>query len=492
MDSFRRNLMKVTLSQDFDARKRADLLIVPYWEGPKAASKTEVRSPGISALLDSGDFKGKNGETALLYPEERQETRLLLLGLGKKNESDSERLRRAFSAAAKAAKSKKAKDIHLLFPDCHLVRGVFEGIFLTDYAYTELKGDSLKDSPVLFERLTVFNLDKKFQNEIDRLQETASAVHFIRDLVNGNADDVTPERFVKEAKAMATKGLRITILDRKQLEKEGVGLLVAVGQGARYEPAMILAEYKGAPKSKEHILLVGKGITFDTGGLCLKPSDNMLSMKSDMAGAATVLAAVKLAAAFGLKVNVTAIAPVAENAIGSRSYKLGDVYRSVNGKTVEILNTDAEGRLILADAIAYGVKHLRPTSIVDLGTLTGAIVIALGEEISGLFTNSEAIAKDLQDASASTGENIWRMPLFDYKESLRSDIADIANVGGGRDAGSMKCALFIQEFTGGVPWAHIDMAGPGFISKPKHYNPTKGTGWGLRLLLDFLELQAGK
>jgi leucyl aminopeptidase len=489
--------LKVLISQNFETRKRADLLIVPYWEGAKAASKTGVRSPECSALLDSGDFKGKNGETALLYPKDGPETRLLLLGLGKKGEADAETLRRSYSAAVKVALGKKAKEIHLLFPEtdpkCEPVRGVFEGLFLTNYAYTELKEESLKENPpVLFETVTVFGLDKKRQEEIDDLLETAKAVHFVRDLVNGNADDITPDALVKEALGLATKNLHVKILDRKKLESEGMGLLLAVGQGARYEPAMILAEYKGDPKSKEHILLVGKGITFDSGGLCLKQPDNMLSMKQDMAGAATVLAAVKRAASLGLRVNVTAVAPVAENAIGSRSYKLGDVYRSISGKTVEILNTDAEGRLILADAIAYGVKHLKPTAIIDLGTLTGAIVVALGEEIGGLFSNSEAIAKDFQKASDTSGEAIWRMPLHDYKESLRSDFADIANMGG-RDAGSMKCALFIQEFTGGVPWAHIDMAGPAFLSKPKHYNPAKGgTGWGLRLLLDYLELQSSK
>jgi len=287
---------------------------------------------------------------------------------------------------------------------------------------------------------------------------------------------------------MGEKGLKISVFDRKRLEKEGMGLLIAVGQGARYEPCMIVAEYKGAPNVKEHFLLIGKGITYDTGGLCLKPADGMLSMKCDMAGAATVLTAVKMAAAFGLKVNVTALAPIAENAIGSRSYKLGDVVVAANGKTVEILNTDAEGRLVLADAIAYGVKHLRPTSIVDIGTLTGGIMIALGDEISGVFSDSDKIVKDLEQASRATGENIWRMPLHDYKESLHSDIADLGNVGG-KEAGAMKCALFLQEFTGGVPWAHIDMAGPAYVSKPKHYNPTKGTGWGLRLLLDYLALQ---
>jgi len=483
--------MKVRFSQDFGARAKADLLIAPYWEGPREAFKAGPFGSKAETLLASGDFQGKLGETAFLYPEGMPESRLLLLGLGKKGECDAERLRRSFAAAVKAANKKKAKTVHLLFPEAKEIRGVFEGIFLSDYAFLKLKGETRKDADVCVSSLTVFGLDSKHGKEVERLEQIVSAVHAVRDLVNGNADDVTPESLVRDAKAMNGKKLKIKILDRKQLEKEGMGLLLAVGQGARYEPSLILAEYNGAPRSKERILLVGKGVTYDTGGLCLKPLDNMLTMKSDMAGAATVLWTVKTAADLGLKVNVTALAPVAENAIGSKSYKLGDVIRSISGKTVEVLNTDAEGRLILADAIAYGVKHLEPTAIVDIGTLTGAIVIALGEEIGGVFSTSDKIAKDLETASAETGESVWRLPLYDYKESLSSDIADIANVGG-RDAGSMKCALFLQEFTGGVPWAHIDMAGPAFVSKPKHYNPTKATGWGLRLLLEFLELQAGR
>jgi leucyl aminopeptidase len=477
--------MNVLLSNDFKGRKKADLLIVPYWEGAKEAFKGP-NSPAIDAAIDSGDFKGTLGETALLYPEEGQEGRILLLGLGKRGEASDERFRRAYSAAVRVAQAKKAKDLSMLFPDFNAVRGVFEGIFLTNYAYDKFKGSERR---VPLKTLVVFGLDKKFEKEIERIEKTASAVHLVRDLVNGNSDEINPEWFAKEAKeVMGEKGVKVTVIDRARLEKEGMGLLIAVGQGARYEPCMVMAEYKGAPKSKEHILLVGKGVTFDTGGLSLKPTDNMLTMKCDMAGAATVLATVKMAASLGLKVNVTALAPIAENAIGSRAYKLGDCLRSLNGKSVEILNTDAEGRLILADAIAYGVKHLHPTSIVDIGTLTGAIVVALGEEISGVYADSEKIWKDLERAGRSTGENIWRMPLHDYKESLHSDIADITNMGG-REAGSIKCALFIQEFAGGIPWAHIDMAGPAFVSKPKHYNTTKGTGWGLRLLLEYLELQ---
>ncbi|HSX38352.1 MAG TPA: leucyl aminopeptidase family protein [Chlamydiales bacterium] len=483
--------MKIGFSQDFEGRKKSDLLIAPYWEGLIAASQLEIhRSSMIASLFKMGDFQGKWGETALLYSEGEKESRLLLLGLGKKEEATSELLRRAFSLAMKTAQSKKAKHIQMLFPsEKKWVREIIDGLVLTNYRFVKLKHDSLKEMAELCESLTIFGLDKTYKNQIDnQLFIASSGVSFVRDLVNENADDVTPDRFVKEAKALGKEGVKVRVLDRKKLEKEKMGLLLAVGQGARYEPYLIQAEHWGAPKSKEHILLVGKGITYDTGGLCLKPPDGMLGMKADMAGAATVLAAVKIAAGLRLKVNVTALAPVAENAIDSRSYKQGDVYQAVNGKTVEIVNTDAEGRLILADAIAYGVKHLRPTHIIDIGTLTGAILIALGDEVAGFFTNSESIAKDLESASQKTGENIWRLPLYDYKESLRSDIADMTNLGG-RDAGSMKCALFLQEFTQGIPWAHIDMAGPAYISKPKYYNPTKGTGWGLRLLLDFLQLR---
>lgn len=209
-------------------------------------------------------------------------------------------------------------------------------------------------------------------------------------------------------------------------------------------------------------------------------------MKCDMAGAATVLGAVKTAAELGLKVNVTAVMPITENCIGSKSYKLGDVYRSYSGKTIEINNTDAEGRLVLADAISYAVQNLAPTCIVDLATLTGACVIALGEDMSGLFSNDDQLAESLIEASETTDELIWRLPVHnDYKEAFKSEIADMVN-SGGREAGAIKAALFLQEFAGTVPWAHIDIAGPAFVTKAKNYNTMKGTGHGLRLLVDFL------
>ena len=462
------------------------MLLVPYWEGGIAASS--FSHPDIQSVLGTKDFQGKSGEVVLFYPKEGG--RILLLGLGKKGEEKAEPVRCAFANAWKKIVDKKGKSVLFFFPKWDAItpldafRAVVEAAFLSNYAFDGFK----KEKVSLVEELLISGAESKWEKEIERLQVITSGVHFVRDLVNGNAHDVGSERLAKEAQGFAKKisSIKTTILNKKQLEDEGMGLLLAVGQGAVEEPKLIISSYSGDPKSKEKIVLVGKGITFDTGGLSLKPTDNMLAMKSDMAGAATVLGVVRVAAELGLKVNVTAVAPVCENAIGSHCYKLGDVYRACNGKTVEILNTDAEGRLVLADAMSYAVKYLKPTWMIDVGTLTGSIVVALGEEIAGLFSNDEKVAKALEDSSVKTGEILWRLPLHDYREALKSDIADMINTGG-REAGSMKCALLLQEFVGTTPWAHLDIAGVARMQKPKGYSPTKATGWGLRLLIDLLE-----
>jgi leucyl aminopeptidase len=284
--------------------------------------------------------------------------------------------------------------------------------------------------------------------------------------------------------------LKTKILGKKEIEQEKMGLLLAVNRGSAQDPALIILSHQGNPKNKEHIVLVGKGITYDTGGLNVKPADNMLTMKCDMAGAATVLAAVQVAGQLDLKINVTAIVPATENAIDSKSYKQGDVYHSKSGKTVEITHTDAEGRLVLADALTYAIEHLKPTTLIDIATLTGGVVVALGEDIAGLFSNNEALTQNLLRSSETTGESLWRLPLpHDYKEMLKSEIADLVN-SAGRYASAITAALFLQEFCGGLPWAHLDVAGTAYLSKPKFYNTTKATGFGLRLLVDFLEKRA--
>jgi leucyl aminopeptidase len=458
----------------------SDLWILPFWEGPKTAA--EYGSLKIEPALK--DFKGKNGETSLCYDGDQ---RILLLGLGKQDKASIEALRKAYSSAARVAQTKKIQKIDALFPKCRqkeeFLQGMAEGLLLTNYSFT-YKHDTLKEDPIiLLDKITFVGTEKTAQ--FDQIETIVNGVHFVRDLVNANADDKA-ETFLKLAKKLHPK-VKTKVLDKKKLEAEKMGLILAVNRSSSVDPYLVIASYQGDPDSKEHVVLVGKGITYDTGGLSLKPTDGMLSMKCDMAGAATVLGAVKTAAELGLKVNVTSVTPITENCIGSKSYKPGDVYRSYSGKTVEITNTDAEGRLVLADAISYSVENLFPTCIVDLATLTGACVVALGEEIAGLFSNDDLLAESLIEASETTDELIWRMPLHnDYFENYKSEIADIVN-SGGREGSAIKAALFIQSFAGTVPWAHIDIAGPAYVAKAKFYNTMKGTGYGLRFLVDFLK-----
>lgn len=488
-------MLKLVCQRSLEKLDRYELLVMPFWEGAHEAADLSMWKKQLSPILESGDFKAKSGDSLVLY----EQGRLLLLGLGKKDAISEESLRRAYSSVIRYAQAKKIKTVHVIFPTVssiehtRLLSSIAEGLFLTNYAFTSLKSESLRDEPLsLVEKVVLAGVDEKDEALIARLSEIASGVYLTRELVNGNADDVTPKMLADTALFIEKRfhNLKAVILDKKQIEKEKMGLLLAVNRGSANDPYLVTLSYQGNPKSKEHVVLIGKGITYDTGGLALKSPDNMLTMKCDMAGAATVLATVQTAAALRLNVNVTAVAPLTENAIDAKSYKNGDVYHSMSGKTVEINNTDAEGRLILADAISYSLKYLHPTMMVDVASLTGGIVVALGEEISGVFSNDDHLANELLASSKATGENLWRMPLHaDYKEMLKSDIADILN-SAGRAASSVTAALFLQEFAGKTPWAHIDFAGSCYLSKPKYYHPSKATGFGVRLLIDFLERRA--
>ena len=276
-------------------------------------------------------------------------------------------------------------------------------------------------------------------------------------------------------------------MGKKQLEKEGFGLLLAVNRGSSCDPALIILQYRGQPHSNNNTVIVGKGITYDTGGLNLKVGVGMETMKCDMGGAAAVLGTMLAAATLGLKTNLTGVIATTENSIGPDSYKPGDVYTSYLGKTVEIGNTDAEGRLVLADALAYANAKLAPTRMINLATLTGSIVIALGEEATGLMSNSDELSLALSEAGETTYERVWRMPLYDeYQERLKSDFADLINVAG-RPASANLAGMFLKEFVGKTPWAHLDIAGTAYLTKARHYLPKNATGVGVRLLIEFLE-----
>ena len=485
-------MLKFICQAALGKHERYEMLVLPFWEAPAEAIELSSWKSLWGKPLEFGDFKGKLGETLLIY----EEGRILLLGLGKKETVTAENLRRAYSSAVRMAQAKKTKSIHLVFPSVPQLANekslcsIAEGILLTNYAFSHLKEESLKENPVvLLEKAILIGLDCFEEALLAKLSAIAAGVYLVRELVNGNADDVNPKMLAETAITLArqTHGLSARVLEKAELEKEKMGLLLAVNRGSAIDPFLITLSYQGNPASREHVVLVGKGITYDTGGLALKSAENMVAMKCDMAGAATVVAAVQTAAVLHLKINVTAVAPVTENAIDAKSYKNGDVYRSMSGKTIEVNNTDAEGRLVLADAITYAIRHLHPTAMIDLASLTGAISIALGEEIAGLFTNDDHLANELSISSEATGEKLWRMPLDpDYKEMLKSDIADLIN-SAGKSGSSITAALFLQEFTDSLPWAHIDLANSCYQLKPKFYNTVKGTGYGLRLLIDFLE-----
>ncbi|MBS0616371.1 MAG: leucyl aminopeptidase [Verrucomicrobia bacterium] len=487
--------MQLSYAPSFADRKSADVLILPFWQGEKKATPAcpmDSFAAGFEAAVKSGDFFGKEGELLPIYKKSNKEERLLLLGLGEKEACDPERIRRSIAAAVKWCRSKKIPTVSIALPrtDFPAAVPVTEGFLMTSFVFDSLRPHTVKkDPPVAISRCCLIGIGEEVFDDCKRAEVIINAVNFSRGLIMGNADDVTPEHLADVAKSLAKdySSVKTTILDKKKIEQEKMGLLLAVNRGSALEPRFILVEYRGNPSGDDLTALVGKGITYDTGGLNIKPGSGMITMKDDMSGGATVLGVIKAAAELKLKVNILAAIPSTENAIGSRSYKLGDVYKSHSGKTVEIIDTDAEGRLVLADALSYVQKHYKPKRIIDLATLTGGIIVALGEEVAGLFSNDDKLSKALGEAGKATYERLWRFPLYtEYKEVLKSPIADMKNAGD-RKASSISGAIFIQEFVEKkVPWAHLDIAGVAFLSNPRHYHSTPATGFGVRLLVEFL------
>lgn len=451
----------------------ADLLVQTYWKGDKKK---------LSSSL-SNDFTGGVGEIVFLYPEKGPEKRIALLGLGPEKEITVEKLRRAFGSLIKEAAKRKLSTLNIEVPepegldDESRLAGVLEGILFSNYSYSKYKSEPF--TPV--KKVGLLGLSKAAFAKVAYYQTLFEGVNFARDLVNGDPDEVIPA-FIAEA---AQKLGPAKILDKKALQKEKMGLILAVAKGSKHEPYLIALDYKGNPKSKERTVLIGKGVTYDTGGLNIKTA-GMETMKADMGGAAAVLGAFLVAKKLKLKINLSVVVPTAENAIGSLSYKPGSVHVSHSGRTVEIGNTDAEGRLLLADAISWTKKHLHPTRIIDLATLTGAMRVALGPDGMGLFSNNDVLADSLMAAGAVTYERAFRFPLIEeYRENLNSGIADISNIGGA-GGGSIVAALFLKEFVEAVPWAHLDIASCAFYPEGRRYYPRYATGIGVRLLIEYL------
>lgn len=491
--------MSLTVAASLERRKKAEVLFLPFYQGRNGAEPAfshKGHSGLFSAALKSGDFKGAKEEIICTYPENGKDERVVLIGLGTEKKLTVEGLRRAYGLAVKSLHSKKVKSGNVCLPVTkvltpeNLIRGVSDGVFLASYIFDAFKSE--KTGAVLKKICFV----GAFSPELAAVRENRKiidAVNFTRDLVIRNADDITPTYLGKLAKEMAKEfaPIKTTVITRKQFAQERLHLLDAVSRGSTEEPALITMEYRGAPDSSEITAIVGKGVTYDTGGLSLKTSAGMLTMRDDMSGSAAVFGTIYAIASLKLPINVVAVVGATENSIGPKSYKVGDVYQSRAGVTVEVTNTDAEGRLVLADALAYAQDVYAPKQIIDIATLTGAAVIVLGEEAGAIMSNNDRLAKNLMKAGEVTYERLWPLPLYkEYRDLMKSEFADIKN-SGVRQASASCAGIFLERFIKKTAWAHLDVAGVTFPDSRKPYHAARSTGFGVRLLVEFLKASLG-
>lgn len=471
-------------SKNIESESR-DLLVYMVYDAKDAKKLLEGQ---ISKQAAHEGFKAKVGEIFFTHNFAGKGPKAYaLVGLGEKAEVTEECFRKAAASAYKLAQCKHAAKVGLVLADGKHVKAAAEGVQLASYKFD--RHISEKEERYVKE-FAFCSGSKKAKDEIKEAQAIADAVSLARDLVNEGPSVMNPEAMAKEArKAAKAVGLDVKVLGEKELEKEKFGLLLAVARGsAEYAPPRVIRlAYRPKKKAKKHVVLVGKGVTFDTGGLDIKPPAGMLHMKTDMSGAAAVLGTMKAIAQLKPNVAVTGYMGCVENGVDARSYHPDDIIVSRKGLSVEIDNTDAEGRLVLADTMNYAQEKEKPDILIDLATLTGACVVALGPKIAGVFSNNDALAKKLQSHEDATGEAFWRMPLpDDLFEMMKTPLADMKNAGE-RYGGAITAALFLQKFVEkGVHWAHLDIAGPARNEKDQSYIPVGGSGFGVRTLVELL------
>ena len=494
--------MKVSKSEVRVAPKKiesldADAIIVNLFEGvgaPGGATGAVDRALGgaLSELIRSGEFKGKGGETVLLHTLGRlPAARVIVVGLGKQAEFDLDRVRQAsaegFLLARQAGCKSAASVVHGagvggLSPRL-AARATVEGAILGLYRFEPYKDKP--DDKAVGEVIIAENDKAKLEAVLEGAREgriLSDATNFARDLANRPGNKLTPSILAAEAGKLAKEhGIECEVLERQDMEKLGMGALLGVAKGSNEPPKLIVMRHRGGGEKGEWLGLVGKGLTFDAGGISLKPGEGMEEMKFDMAGGAAVIAAMGAIAQLGVKHNVLGVVPATENMPGGHAQRPGDVITAMNGKTVEVINTDAEGRLILADAVAYAVDR-GAGRLVDVATLTGACIVALGHYCTGLVSNDQAWAERVIAAGAAAGERVWQLPAYqEYKKQYESRVADLKNVGG-RAAGTITGGLIIGEFVGDVPWAHLDIAGTAWGVEEIPYLPKGATGVATRTL----------
>lgn len=495
--------MKLSAMQGGIQSFEADTIIVNLFEGvtgPAGATGAvnQALNGAIGEVIASGDFTGKAGEVAVLYSRGAiPAKRVLVVGLGKSSDFDLDGVRKAAAVAIKRARKLNARNVATIvhgaglggLPMAAAAQATAEGSLLALYRFDADKQKPAEEKKI--DSLTIVEFDQgkipEIEAGIGRAEAIAAGVYLARDLVNMPANVATPKKMAKAALEIAdAHGLEITVGGRKWAARRKMGAFLAVAKGAGEPPRFIVLEHNADRSDLETIVLVGKGITFDTGGISLKPVARMGNMKADMAAAAAVLGAMKSVGMLNLPLRVIGITPCTENMPDANAYRPADVIKASNGKTIEIISTDAEGRMVLADGLVYAGQY-QPDAVVDLATLTGACVVALGDGIAaGLFSNDDALRDKLVEAATVTSERLWPLPLWeDYKKAIKSNVADMKN-SGSRTGGVATSAIFLKEFTD-YPWAHIDMAPVNLSEKSTEYIPAGGTGYGVRLLIEFLQ-----
>ncbi|MFZ0611442.1 MAG: leucyl aminopeptidase [Desulfobacterales bacterium] len=478
------------------AASETDLLVVPVCEDAELHDHPLLASM-VARIQKFEEFKGANGDEVVLYsPPGTKARRVLFTGLGSAAALNRETVRAAAGRAVKLALQKKLQNIAVVVPVLELpdiepeavIASLLEGAGLANHRFVAYKTDKSRPPLKKIDLLVPPETARAFGKLPAKIGQTCRGSLMARDWVNTPANDKTPAALSRAIATGARKvGLQVKTFGQKELQKEKFGAILAVSAASRNAPAMVELVY--APKGvRKTVVIVGKGVTFDSGGVNLKTSKTLSMMKSDMAGAAAAAAVMLAVAGLKPRLKVVGILPLVENMLSGSATRPGDIIRTYSGKTVEIGNTDAEGRLILADAITYGIARHKPDFLIDVATLTGACVTALGEGLAGLFANDDPLAAAILASAEKTHERCWRMPLpEDYTDQLKSELADINNMPATRWGGAITAALFLKEFVGCTPWAHIDIAGPAYRKNGGDYCGPGGTGFGVRLLCDLLE-----
>jgi leucyl aminopeptidase len=484
----------LTLSGHLAAELDVDILVVPVFVDDEYADEPDLdRASGgeVGRARARGEFTGKPYEVLVTALSGWKSLRAVLVGAGKSMEVTSDHFRRIASIGGLIARQRRMTRIGVLFRPGTLVEPIVaaqamaEGVVLASYDSGARKTGGPPPTWLEYVDIRITDAPAETAEAIERGRILGECTNQARTLANEPGNELTPRVFAQRASEIANaSGLAVEILDEPNIVALKMGMLLGVARGSQEPPRVVVLRHEPPDAPPGVVLgLVGKGITFDTGGISIKPADNMDKMKDDMSGGAAVVCAMSAIARLKLPVRCVGVIPMAENMPGGRAIKPGDVLTSAEGKTVEILNTDAEGRLILGDALWYA-RQRGATHLIDVATLTGACVVALGKTTSGLFGTPAAWVEDVRRASERAGDRSWPMPVFDdYKEQLKSDIADISNTGG-RPGGAITAALFIKEFTGDLPWVHMDIAGTAWAEEPKPYQPKGATGVGVRTLVE--------